>query len=672
MNRLELRTGQKPGWVVDDQSVTQTYLPEDHQSNRFGSKHKAKEPIHYVYDHVFNTDSDNNFIYDMIGAPVVESCMRGFHGCMFAYGQTSSGKTYTIHGSSQSPGMIPQSIEHVFQWIEQNPQREFVLRVSYMEIYNEIVNDLLNASNTNLRIREDRIKGVYVEGLKEEIVMAADQVFSLLHAGTAHRHIGRTNYNDVSSRSHTIFRITVESSKRNSVTGAVRFSSLNLVDLAGSENAVKAGSSERMAETGYINKSLLTLGHVIYKLSEKNTSHIPYRDSKLTRILQSSLGGKAKIAVCCNISPSNGNLEETISTLKFANRAKRVTTTAKVNEKMDDSALLRKYRIEIENLKEELLKYKMKDEEAHAAPAAPSEPAVDVKEILAKQEQEKMELNAKIDALTRLILHSSAPPVDKSGSSSGSGSAAANSDLSGTGTSDSSAGAGAGGRNRLPPAHLIRRPAAFKEKRRNTIMGYYTLPRSFTQPVMHIGENLERRPSLTKLFQDPDVDEEVKGGDDDANDLLCDAPQRKAPGGVSASAAGISSVDGLREKLSSVEFELDEARAQLQAAQERIAQLEDEAREKDELLQEWDNYFVVNENKNKAFHSELRTLASQDTDTAKELTDLFTTLQMDEDFDAPLVEVDDSGYLHETINRSRSETRFDELMNRFKGMEQDL
>lgn len=153
-----------------------------------------------------------------------------------------------------------------------------ILRTLMLQIYNEIVNDLLAPENTNLKIREDAKLGPYVEGLREDAVMTADQVFSLLHAGTAHRHIGRTNYNDVSSRSHTVFRIVIESSPRDSPKSSVVVSALNLVDLAGSENAVKAGSAERQKETGYINKSLLTLGTVIYKLSENNNDFIPYRD----------------------------------------------------------------------------------------------------------------------------------------------------------------------------------------------------------------------------------------------------------------------------------------------------------------------------------------------------------------------------------------------------------
>eukprot|EP01006_Ploeotia_vitrea_P045200 TRINITY_DN66919_c7_g2_i2.p1 TRINITY_DN66919_c7_g2~~TRINITY_DN66919_c7_g2_i2.p1 ORF type:complete len:683 (+),score=401.25 TRINITY_DN66919_c7_g2_i2:24-2072(+) len=654
LNRLEIRTSQGEAWSFhEDKEIRQEFMPEDKQARASGRKEKKKKPIHFAYDHLFTPDKNNRDIYETIGSPIVSGAMKGYHGCIFAYGQTSSGKTYTIHGTSKAPGMIPQAVEEIFDYIEDNPDREFVLRVSYMEIYNEIVNDLLAPENTNMRIREDRRKGVFVEGLKEDVVMTGDQVFSLLHAGTSHRHIGRTNYNEVSSRSHTIFRVVIESQKSNSTKGAVRTSVLNMVDLAGSENAVKAGSGARIKETGYINKSLLTLGHVIWKLSEGNTAHIPYRDSKLTRILQSSLSGRAKIAVVCNISPSTGNLDETISTLKFANRAKRVKTSAKVNEQLDDSVLLRKYREEIAHLKAELEQARAQTKkmiESGAKPE-PDEPAdvegVQPQQMRRENEQEKMALRAKIESLTRLILKSS-----QADSLSLRQQAAA--------ASSSSTSSSTGSKNKMMPRRrmqrqnslLRRKPGMFASN--STVNVFGTLPRNF-------GAMLKQHQRTSSSGIDAELDEPT--GDNDEDDVLCDPdmqPEMKTD--------GIEDVAQLKQMLHRMQKHVHDKDEEIAALKAQNAQMAEQLEEKEKLLQEWDSFYITNSNKNSALKERLREFASQQVDHSKEMSELFDSLDLDEDeFDAPLVDLDDGA----AAARNRGASKFDSIRDKFKSMEQD-
>ncbi|ORY05417.1 kinesin-domain-containing protein [Basidiobolus meristosporus CBS 931.73] len=274
--------------------------------------------------------------------------MNGVNGTIFAYGQTSSGKTFTMHGTKEEPGIIPMAIEDIFRYILETPDREFLLRVSYLEIYNEVIKDLLNPENENLNIRQDPTRGVFVGKLTEAIVLSPEEVIQLMKKGESNRHVGETNMNERSSRSHTIFRMVIESrerskeSKRDSqsnVGGAVKVSSLNLVDLAGSERVGQTGAEGiRLKEGGHINKSLLALGTVIAKLAEQENDrgHIPYRDSKLTRILQPSLGGNARTAIICAITTASNFYEETTSTLKFASRAKTISNKPEVNEVLTD------------------------------------------------------------------------------------------------------------------------------------------------------------------------------------------------------------------------------------------------------------------------------------------------------------------------------------------------
>ncbi|NWX00924.1 CENPE protein, partial [Caloenas nicobarica] len=314
----------------------------------------------FSYDRIFHSSDNTQQLYESVAVPIIQSAVQGYNGTIFAYGQTASGKTYTMMGNEYSPGIIPKAIQQVFKIICEIPDREFLLRVSYMEIYNETITDLLCdiRKKKPLGIREDVNRNTYVEDLIEEVVVAPEQVMEWIRKGEKNRHYGETKMNEHSSRSHTIFRMIIESRERSdpantNCDGAVMVSHLNLVDLAGSERASQTGSEGiRLKEGCNINRSLFILGQVIKKLCDDPSGFINYRDSKLTRILQNSLGGNAKTVIICTVTPVS--FDETLSTLQFANTAKRMKNTPKVNEVLDDDALLKRYRKEILDLKKQL------------------------------------------------------------------------------------------------------------------------------------------------------------------------------------------------------------------------------------------------------------------------------------------------------------------------------
>lgn len=302
-----------------------------------------------------------------------DAALEGYNATIFAYGQTSSGKTHSMLGSADDPGVTRRSIQEVFELVRKSTDRQFLLRASYIEIYQEVIRDLLEPSHDNLKIHEDLNRRVYVES-REEVVSSVDEVMQMISDGESVRAVGETNMNDRSSRSHTIFTLLIESrAARPSDLGgseiegvepvddgiAVRASTLSLVDLAGSERATLTGAEGvRLKEGSHINKSLLTLGNVINKLSSAepgaNTAHIPYRDSKLTRILQPALGGNARTAILCAVTPAVMHMEETLSTLKFASRAKKVKNRTQCNEYLDDTAKLRRCERQLVELRKQL------------------------------------------------------------------------------------------------------------------------------------------------------------------------------------------------------------------------------------------------------------------------------------------------------------------------------
>ncbi|KAE9448282.1 hypothetical protein C3L33_19830, partial [Rhododendron williamsianum] len=363
----------------------------------------------YAFDKVFGQSTMSHEVYDIAARPVVKAAMEGVNGTVFAYGVTSSGKTHTMHGDQNSPGVIPLAIKDVFSIIQDTPGREFLLRVSYLEIYNEVINDLLDPTGQNLRVREDA-QGTYVEGIKEEVVLSPGHALSFIAAGEEHRHVGSNNYNLFSSRSHTIFTLMIESSAHGDEYDGVVFSQLNLIDLAGSESSKTETSGLRRKEGAYINKSLLTLGTVIGKLSEGKASHVPYRDSKLTRLLQSSLSGHGHVSLICTVTPASSNMEETHNTLKFASRAKRVEIYASRNKIIDEKSLIKKYQKEISTLKEELDQLKkgmlvaVNPEELVTLRQKLEEGQVKMQSRLEEEEEAKAALMSRIQRLTKLIL----------------------------------------------------------------------------------------------------------------------------------------------------------------------------------------------------------------------------------------------------------------------------
>ncbi|XP_020593333.1 kinesin-like protein KIN-7E, chloroplastic [Phalaenopsis equestris] len=411
----EISKGDEIAWYADgDFNVRNEYNPS----------------IAYGFDRVFGPATTTRHVYDVAAQHVVSGAMQGINGTVFAYGVTSSGKTHTMHGEQKSPGIIPLAIKDVFSIIQETPGREFLLRVSYLEIYNEVINDLLDPVGQNLRIREDS-QGTYVEGIKEEVVLSPAHALSLIASGEEHRHVGSNNFNLLSSRSHTIFTLTIESSPsdENSPDEDVTLSQLNLIDLAGSESSKAETTGLRRKEGSYINKSLLTLGTVISKLTDDKATHIPYRDSKLTRLLQSSLSGHGRVSLICTVTPASSNSEETHNTLKFAHRSKHVEIKASQNKIMDEKSLIKKYQREISCLKEELQQLKCGMMEKHSF--YDQEDIVNLKlqleagqvKLLSKleeEEQAKAALMGRIQRLTKLILvstKSSLPSkvTDKSG-----------------------------------------------------------------------------------------------------------------------------------------------------------------------------------------------------------------------------------------------------------------
>ncbi|KAL9963272.1 hypothetical protein ACROYT_G032456 [Oculina patagonica] len=385
---------QQINWRVDGNTITQL------------ANGKIVANSSYFFDRIFDTSNSTQDVYDEFGKPTVLSAMDGFNGTLFAYGQTSSGKTHTMMGDQQHEGVIPKAVGEIYDYINKHPSREFLIRVSYMEIYNEDIKDLLNPSKTNLKVHENTQRQVYVGDLTEEVVSCGEDVFKHMMRGEKNRHFGETNMNDRSSRSHTIFRVVIESREmmdeskdRDAIDGAVRVAHLNLVDLAGSERASQTGAfGQRLKEGGHINKSLLALGSVIAKLSE-GESFIPFRDSKLTRILQSSLGGNAKTSMICTITPAA--IEETISTLKFASRAKTIKNCPEVNEVLDDGTLLKRYRKEIRELKKQLVE--MSGSSHVQELQLEKEKVNEMEEMLEQQRRQQSEQEEKIKKLCNMI-----------------------------------------------------------------------------------------------------------------------------------------------------------------------------------------------------------------------------------------------------------------------------
>ncbi len=307
----------------------------------------------FQFDYVYPMETTQREIYDQVAFPIVDSIFQGYNGTIFAYGQTGCGKTFTMMGIVDNPelkGIIPNAFSHIFGFIKtEGESKKFLVRCSFVEIYNEEVRDLLVNNNKKLDIREDPKKGTFVRDLTYVTLKDTDDIQKCLDRGNKNRHVGATSMNDQSSRSHSLFTVYLEIEEN----GKIRSGKLNLVDLAGSERVGKTNATGQTFDEGKkINLSLTALGSVIDALSF-NRKHIPYKDSKLTRLLADSLGGNTKTVMFANISPASYNYEETVGTLRYASRAKLIKNAPKINEDPKD-ALLRKYEEEIKALKEQL------------------------------------------------------------------------------------------------------------------------------------------------------------------------------------------------------------------------------------------------------------------------------------------------------------------------------
>lgn len=310
--------------------------------------------------------ADQTKVFNDIGNGVLNNAWEGYHCCLFAYGQTGSGKSYSMVGYGKNVGIIPIACETIFQQINdrQNPNIEYSINASMLEIYNEQVQDLLvhpqNRVQGGLKVREDPKKGVFVENLTHQSCLSYEEIAELIETGNKHRTVAATNMNATSSRAHTVLTISFTQIFYEESTGKPlnrKQSNINLVDLAGSERAGKTGATgERLQEGSSINKSLSTLGKVITTLAKKASGGlgknevIPYRESKLTRILQNALGGNSKTTMIAAISPASFNFEESLSTLRYADAVKSIRNQAVVNETPQEK-LIRELKEENEKLK---------------------------------------------------------------------------------------------------------------------------------------------------------------------------------------------------------------------------------------------------------------------------------------------------------------------------------
>jgi hypothetical protein len=387
----------------------------------------------FAFDRVYGTETPQQAIYEESARGAVTSVLQGYNASIIAFGQTGAGKTHTMTGDlvGTERGIIPRAVDDVFTHIQRDTGErcKFLVRASYLQIYNEVISDLLKPEAKNLAIREDKRRGVHVDGLSEWVVRTPGDVYALMERGAAVRTTGATKLNELSSRSHAIFILIVEKSSIEETAGSsnggennnllstahlsavggggtsgassasasprqtVRVGKLNLVDLAGSERVHLTGAKgKRLEESKKINQSLSALGNVIAALTDPKgrdgRPHIPYRDSKLTRILEDSLGGNCKTTFMAMISPAVEAFAESLSTLKFAHRAKCVRNAPRVNEDLDHATLLRKYEKELRRLRAEL-QQRSKD-------------LVDRRLVLQIEEARRREQADKIAAITAL------------------------------------------------------------------------------------------------------------------------------------------------------------------------------------------------------------------------------------------------------------------------------
>ncbi|KAM6915456.1 kinesin-like protein KIF3C, partial [Xenentodon cancila] len=355
LNRKEETSGPPGGIVEMDLRLGQVILRNP--------RAPPSEPLKtFTFDAVYDANSKQRDLYDESVRPLIDSVLAGFNGTIFAYGQTGTGKTYTMQGAWRDPekrGVIPNAFDHVFTHISRSQSdRQYLVRASYLEIYREEIRDLLDPNHGNakgLELRESPETGMYVQDLTSCVCKSIKEIEEVMNVGNQARAVGATDMNEHSSRSHALFLITVECSQPGpDGRKHIRVGRLNLVDLAGSERQTKTGvQGERLKEAAKINLSLSALGNVISALADGRSGHVPYRDSKLTRLLQDSLGGNAKTVMVATLGPAQVHYDETLTTLRYANRAKNIQNQPRVNEDPKD-ALLREFQKEIARLRAQL------------------------------------------------------------------------------------------------------------------------------------------------------------------------------------------------------------------------------------------------------------------------------------------------------------------------------
>ncbi|XP_026984254.1 kinesin-like protein KIF13A isoform X3 [Sagmatias obliquidens] len=367
LNRRELELNTK---CVVEMEGNQTVLHPPPSNTKQGER---KPPKVFAFDYCFWSMDESNttkyagqeVVFKCLGEGILEKAFQGYNACIFAYGQTGSGKSFSMMGNAEQRGLIPRLCCALFQRIslEQNESQTFKVEVSYMEIYNEKVRDLLDpkGSRQSLKVREHKVLGPYVDGLSQLAVTSFEDIESLMSEGNKSRTVAATNMNEESSRSHAVFNIIITQTLYDLQSGnsGEKVSKVSLVDLAGSERVSKTGAAgERLKEGSNINKSLTTLGLVISSLADQaagkgKNKFVPYRDSVLTWLLKDNLGGNSQTSMIATISPAADNYEETLSTLRYADRAKRIVNHAVVNED-PNAKVIRELREEVEKLREQL------------------------------------------------------------------------------------------------------------------------------------------------------------------------------------------------------------------------------------------------------------------------------------------------------------------------------
>uniref|UniRef100_A0A1A9UTX3 Kinesin motor domain-containing protein n=1 Tax=Glossina austeni TaxID=7395 RepID=A0A1A9UTX3_GLOAU len=344
---------------IEDGAESIIKLPNEGEENCISIAAKS-----YTFDKVLHGDASQDRVYTVAAEPLVSDLLDGYNGTLFAYGQTSSGKTYSMEGiigDSVEQGIIPRAVNEIFNRIRSKGMEfEFVVKVSYYEIYMEKIHDLLDATKVNLQIHESRKRKPYVKNISERCVSSPEDVFDIIEEGRLNRHVSMTNMNKYSSRSHSVFSIRVNQkdlTHQRQLSGTLYF-----LDLAGSEKVSKTGANGVVLnEAKIINKSLSALGNVISALSDSKKTHIPYRDSKLTRILQESLGGNARTTVLLCCSPASTSESETKSTLEFGRRAKNVKNAAFIDERCSAEKwkiLYERQRWQMHQLENELIRWR--------------------------------------------------------------------------------------------------------------------------------------------------------------------------------------------------------------------------------------------------------------------------------------------------------------------------